>query len=624
MLVGIVLRGSAFTFRTYDTQRDAVQRRWGRIFAGASVVTPVLLGVSRRRGRVGRVGPVDPRAGFAASFVEPVAHAVRVRRRADGARPVRLPGRGLSHARDRRPAADRRLPRPRALGRASRCSSRRPSARSSSRRSRRRWWASASWGRPGRCPFTWPPVRRPSRYSAALWWRRYHLARVAVGHRSRSSSGVGLGAVSLSRAARSHGRRQRPRPTVTLRLVTRSPSAAGGGGPAAVARGTCSGLQDGRRPTRAAVCPRRPRVMMDIRVRTERLELAPLDARRDRCADRRRRRPPPRADRRPLPPSGRAAALHGRPLPEVRERLRARPDEAPWWNWLMFERETMRAVGLGGVRRPARRGRRGADRLRDVRAVRGPRIRHRSGQGDDRVGVRSRVCGRCARWRRSGTRRRSAWPRRSGMRPVPSDEDDEVGEVLVYAVRVAAMHPLRIGLISSASTSAVTEGGRGDDGEQRRQRHRLVEAGRHSRQVVSHRQRQEPDAHHQARDPDRRQLAHRAQADRTQAQLPQRLQQVATRPATWGSPARRRPRPSAAPIMTAKPSPSSTSAMANLAGLDGLRRPSRIQSDREDRSEQDDEHRRERLVPARREAVPSTALCVLRSANRLSVEPACS
>ena len=35
MLVGIVLRGSAFTFRTYDDEHDAVQRRWGRIFAGA-------------------------------------------------------------------------------------------------------------------------------------------------------------------------------------------------------------------------------------------------------------------------------------------------------------------------------------------------------------------------------------------------------------------------------------------------------------------------------------------------------------------------------------------------------------------------------------------------------------
>jgi cytochrome d ubiquinol oxidase subunit II len=45
MLFGIVLRGSAFTFRSYDSRRDTVQRRWGRIFAIASTVTPVLLGM---------------------------------------------------------------------------------------------------------------------------------------------------------------------------------------------------------------------------------------------------------------------------------------------------------------------------------------------------------------------------------------------------------------------------------------------------------------------------------------------------------------------------------------------------------------------------------------------------
>jgi cytochrome d ubiquinol oxidase subunit II len=71
MLVGIVLRGSAFTFRTYDDERDAVQRRWGRIFAGASLVTPVLLGVCVGAIAAGRVGPLRPEATFAASFVNP-------------------------------------------------------------------------------------------------------------------------------------------------------------------------------------------------------------------------------------------------------------------------------------------------------------------------------------------------------------------------------------------------------------------------------------------------------------------------------------------------------------------------------------------------------------------------
>lgn len=46
LLVGIVLRGSAFSFRRYDEHRDEVQRRWGRLFAVASIVTPVFLGVT--------------------------------------------------------------------------------------------------------------------------------------------------------------------------------------------------------------------------------------------------------------------------------------------------------------------------------------------------------------------------------------------------------------------------------------------------------------------------------------------------------------------------------------------------------------------------------------------------
>jgi len=71
MLVGIVLRGSAFTFRTYDDQHDAVQRRWGRIFAGASLVTPVLLGVCIGAVASGHAGPVLASGDFADRFVDP-------------------------------------------------------------------------------------------------------------------------------------------------------------------------------------------------------------------------------------------------------------------------------------------------------------------------------------------------------------------------------------------------------------------------------------------------------------------------------------------------------------------------------------------------------------------------
>jgi cytochrome d ubiquinol oxidase subunit II len=70
MLIGIVLRGSAFTFRSYDSQRDAVQRRWGRVFAIASTVSPILLGMivgAIASGAAG--GPVA--GGFVEVFVAP-------------------------------------------------------------------------------------------------------------------------------------------------------------------------------------------------------------------------------------------------------------------------------------------------------------------------------------------------------------------------------------------------------------------------------------------------------------------------------------------------------------------------------------------------------------------------
>lgn len=45
MLLGIVLRGTSFTFRQYDRQDDPVQQRWGRLFAISSIFTPVMLGI---------------------------------------------------------------------------------------------------------------------------------------------------------------------------------------------------------------------------------------------------------------------------------------------------------------------------------------------------------------------------------------------------------------------------------------------------------------------------------------------------------------------------------------------------------------------------------------------------
>jgi len=71
VLIGIVLRGSAFAFRGYGGDRDAVQRRWGRVFAIASLVTPILLGVV-----VGTVASGATRLeplglGFTAVYVTP-------------------------------------------------------------------------------------------------------------------------------------------------------------------------------------------------------------------------------------------------------------------------------------------------------------------------------------------------------------------------------------------------------------------------------------------------------------------------------------------------------------------------------------------------------------------------
>jgi cytochrome d ubiquinol oxidase subunit II len=75
MLLGIVARGSAFAFRSYGDESSALQRRWSRVFAIASLITPITLGVC-----VGAVasGAIhwDPatggvQGGFFASWLRP-------------------------------------------------------------------------------------------------------------------------------------------------------------------------------------------------------------------------------------------------------------------------------------------------------------------------------------------------------------------------------------------------------------------------------------------------------------------------------------------------------------------------------------------------------------------------
>ncbi len=104
MLIGIVLRGSAFTFRTYDSQHDAAQRRWGRIFASASVITPVLLGVSIGAVASGRVGQ-ETTGGFVPAVRRAVADALRLQRGAAGAGALRVSGGGVPDAGDPRSAS---------------------------------------------------------------------------------------------------------------------------------------------------------------------------------------------------------------------------------------------------------------------------------------------------------------------------------------------------------------------------------------------------------------------------------------------------------------------------------------------------------------------------------------
>jgi cytochrome d ubiquinol oxidase subunit II len=78
LLVGVVLRGSAFVFRAYDSRRDEIQWRWSLVFAIASLVSPFMLGVVVGAIASGRVQLVDgmPVHGFVGSWLAPFPLAV--------------------------------------------------------------------------------------------------------------------------------------------------------------------------------------------------------------------------------------------------------------------------------------------------------------------------------------------------------------------------------------------------------------------------------------------------------------------------------------------------------------------------------------------------------------------
>jgi cytochrome d ubiquinol oxidase subunit II len=77
MLIGIVLRGSAFVFRSYSYGSRSEHRRWGRVFSISSVITPVVLGMCVGAIVSGRVGgamaAIDTGAAvsFATLYVRP-------------------------------------------------------------------------------------------------------------------------------------------------------------------------------------------------------------------------------------------------------------------------------------------------------------------------------------------------------------------------------------------------------------------------------------------------------------------------------------------------------------------------------------------------------------------------
>jgi cytochrome d ubiquinol oxidase subunit II len=75
MLIGIVLRGSAFTFRKYDVKSEEVKQRWSILFGAASFFTPFVQGVTLGALSTGQIRIVDGRvvSGFFAGWLTPFA-----------------------------------------------------------------------------------------------------------------------------------------------------------------------------------------------------------------------------------------------------------------------------------------------------------------------------------------------------------------------------------------------------------------------------------------------------------------------------------------------------------------------------------------------------------------------
>jgi cytochrome d ubiquinol oxidase subunit II len=77
MLIGIVLRGTTFVFRKYDSKADHVQRRWSTIFGISSVFTPFTQGLVLGALTTGHIRAANGSVttGFFAGWLSPFAIA---------------------------------------------------------------------------------------------------------------------------------------------------------------------------------------------------------------------------------------------------------------------------------------------------------------------------------------------------------------------------------------------------------------------------------------------------------------------------------------------------------------------------------------------------------------------
>ena len=80
MLVGIVLRGSAFIFRKYDRRTEPVQHRWSLLFGASSFFTPLVQGMILGALATGQIRATNGSLtnGYLAGWLSPFAIACGV------------------------------------------------------------------------------------------------------------------------------------------------------------------------------------------------------------------------------------------------------------------------------------------------------------------------------------------------------------------------------------------------------------------------------------------------------------------------------------------------------------------------------------------------------------------